>query len=127
MYQRQLSFGEAVNKVLAQNYCNFSGRASRSEYWWYVLFTVILSFAIGFIFGIFGAVKASQWVGSLVNLALLLPGLGVCVRRLHDIGKSGWWLLIGLIPVVGWIILIVWYCQPSASANEYGPVPDMTD
>ena len=55
MYQRQVTFGEAVNKALAQNYCNFNGRASRSEYWWYVLFTAILGMAIGFILGIFGA------------------------------------------------------------------------
>lgn len=62
----------------------------------------------------------------LVGLALLLPSLGLCVRRLHDIGKSGWWIFISLIPIVGWIILLVWYCKDSQMApNEYGDVPNL--
>ena len=106
MYQRQVTFGEAVRRALLENYCNFSGRASRSEYWWFVLFTVILNIVIGIIFC--WSENALNIVSGLVGLALLLPGLGLCVRRLHDIGKSGWWLLIALIPVVGSILLIVW-------------------
>lgn len=62
----------------------------------------------------------------IVNLALLLPSLGLTVRRLHDIGKCGWWIFISLIPIVGWILLIVWYCKDSQmETNEYGPVPNL--
>ena len=65
-------------------------------------------------------------VSGVVGLALFLPGLGLAVRRLHDIGRSGWWLLIGIIPIIGWILLIVWYCKDSMmSDNQYGPVPNM--
>ena len=129
MYQKQLSFGEAVNKALAQNYCNFSGRASRSEYWWYALFTMILSVVIGFVLGIFGAGStAVSVIQGLVSLALLLPGLGLCVRRLHDISKSGWWIFISLVPLLGAILLIVWFCKPSdPGMNQYGPEPNMVD
>ncbi len=129
MYQKQLSFGEAVNKALAQNYCNFSGRASRSEYWWYALFTMILGAVIGFVLGIFGAGStAVSVIQGLVSLALLLPGLGLCVRRLHDISKSGWWIFISLVPLLGAILLIIWFCKPSdAGMNQYGPEPNMVD
>ncbi len=129
MYQKQLSFGEAVNKALAQNYCNVSGRASRSEYWWYALFTMILGAVIGFVLGIFGAGStAVSVIQGLVSLALLLPGLGLCVRRLHDISKSGWWIFISLVPLLGAILLIVWFCKPSdAGMNQYGPEPNMVD
>ena len=123
MYQRQVTFGEAVRRALLENYCNFSGRASRSEYWWFVLFTVILNIAIGIIFC--WSENTLNIVSGLVGLALLRPGLGLCVRRLHDIGKSGWWLLIALIPVVGSLLLIVGYCKDSQmTPNEYGPVPN---
>ncbi len=129
MYQRQVTFGEAVNKAVAQNYCNFNGRASRSEYWWYVLFTAILGMVIGFILAIFGAgTSATSAIQGVVSLALLLPGLGLSVRRLHDISKSGWWIFIALIPLAGAILLLVWFCKPSdPGSNEYGPEPNMAD
>lgn len=129
MYQRQVTFGEAVNKAVAQNYCNFNGRASRSEYWWYVLFTAILCMAIGFILGIFGAgTSVVSAIQGVVSLALLLPGLGLSVRRLHDISKKGWWIFIALIPLAGAILLLVWFCKPSdPGSNEYGPEPNMAD
>ena len=126
MYQRQVTFKEAVERAIKQNYCNFSGRASRSEYWWYALFTFLLGIVIGIIFC--WNENVMNTVNGLVNLALLLPGLGLCVRRLHDIGKSGWWLFIALIPIVGWILLVVWYCKDSQmQPNEYGPVPNMVE
>lgn len=128
MFQRQLSFGEAVKKVLVENYCNFTGRASRSEFWWYTLFTAIVGFAIGFILGIFGAGQTTvQIFQCIIGLVLLLPGLGVAIRRLHDIGKSGWWILLGLIPLVGAIVLLIWYCKDSQGDNEYGDEPNMVD
>lgn len=124
MYQRQVTFKEAVESALKLNYCNFSGRASRSEFWWFALFNFILSAVISIVFC--WSQNAMNIVTGLVNLALLLPSLGLAVRRLHDINKSGWWIFISLIPVVGWILLIVWYCKDSQmEANEYGPVPNM--
>lgn len=124
MYQRQVSFGEAINRAVAQNYCNFSGRSSRSEYWWYVLFTAIIGCGVSFIFS--GNQTTMSIISGIVNLVLLLPGLGLCVRRLHDTNRSGWWILIGFIPVVGWILLIVWFCQDSQrGSNQYGPEPNL--
>ena len=117
MEQRQLTFVEAVKTVLLENYCNFNGRASRSEYWWYALFAGLLSVIVTLVF-------ESDTISGLLSLALLLPGLGVCVRRLHDIGKSGWLVLLALIPLIGAIILIVWYVKPSDPyTNEYGEEP----
>lgn len=84
MYQRQVSFTEAIKMALQQNYCNFSGRSSRSEYWWYSLFTFILGFIIAIFAGILGE-NAGNALTGIVYLALLLPGLGLTVRRLHDI------------------------------------------
>lgn len=125
MYQRQVSFTEAIKMALQQNYCNSSGRSSRSEYWWYSLFTFILGFIIAIFAGILGE-NAGNALTGIVYLALLLPGLGLTVRRLHDINKSGWWILINLIPLVGWIIMLVWLCKDSdPTDNQYGPVPNV--
>ncbi len=124
MYQRQVTFKEAVVSAIQQNYCNFSGRASRSEFWWFQLFGFILGIVIGIVFC--WSQTTLNIVTCIVNLALLLPSLGLVVRRLHDIGKSGWWIFIALIPIVGWILLIVWYCKDSQmETNQYGPVPNL--
>lgn len=123
MYQRQLSFGEAVKLALTTNYCNFNGRSSRSEYWWFALAMFILGFVLRLFLGD-GTVCAV--IGGVINLALLLPGLGVAVRRMHDINKSGWWILINLIPLVGSIIFIIWAAKDSdPTPNQYGPVPNL--
>lgn len=126
MYQYQVSFSQAV-RMAFDSYCRFQGRSSRSEYWWWVLFVAILSFCIGIIEGILGfSMTAVQTTSGILSLVLLLPGLGLSVRRLHDIGKSGWWVLLGFIPVVGAIILIIWYAQNSQMHdNQYGPVPNL--
>ena len=126
-----MGFADAVRSAIVNNYVNFSGRASRSEYWWFFLFSGILSIvttpvdmAIGY-----DPMDPSSipWVGYLVSLPLLLPGLGLAVRRLHDTGRSGWWLLIGLIPCIGLILLIVWYVEEgNAHVNAYGDVPSNT-
>lgn len=122
MYQRQIPFGEAVTRAMTVNYCNFSGRSSRSEYWWFALFTFLISCVIGIIF----SSTLAKVISMLVGLAFLLPNLGLAVRRLHDIGKSGWWYLIGFIPLIGVIILIVWFCRESQPFdNEYGAVPNV--
>ena len=107
-----------VKSVILKNYCNFEGRASRPEFWWFFLFNLIVGLILS-LFGRVGTVLSGVW-----SLAILLPQLGLGVRRLHDINKSGWLLLISLIPVVGWIILLIWWAQAgNTTENQYGPVP----
>ncbi len=107
--------------AVLKNYVGFSGRARRQEFWMFVL----VNFIIGVVLGILGRIAGVFYVISyLYELAILLPSLAVGVRRLHDTGRTGWWLLIGLIPLVGWIVLLVFYCTAGDSgANKYGPDP----
>ncbi len=103
-----MGFSQAVKSVFS-NYANFSGRARRSEYWYFVLFSLIISLI--------------PIVNLIVGLISFIPGIAVCVRRLHDIGKSGWWLLLCLIPIVN-LILLVWYCTDSQPGeNQWGANP----
>jgi uncharacterized membrane protein YhaH (DUF805 family) len=114
-----MSFMEAVKAVLT-NYVGFSGRARRSEYWWFLLFNLIVSVVVG----ILATLIKFPLLSTLVSLGLLLPGVAVSIRRMHDIGKSGWVLLLGLIPLVGAVILIIWAVKDSQPGqNEYGPNP----
>jgi uncharacterized membrane protein YhaH (DUF805 family) len=107
-------------KVLKQ-YADFNGRARRQEYWMFVLFNIIFAIVAGALDAALGTWGA---IGGLYGLAMLIPGLAVSVRRLHDTGKSGWMLLIGLIPVIGTIWLIVLLVTDSTSGNnEYGDNP----
>ncbi|WP_347265748.1 DUF805 domain-containing protein [Paracoccus sp. (in: a-proteobacteria)] len=102
-------------------YASFEGRASRSEYWWFTLFNVIVSSVLSLLQGGLGH---EIGMADLYALAVLLPGLGVSVRRLHDIGRSGWWLLVILVPLVGWIVLLVWHCtRGEGGPNRFGPDP----
>ena len=122
-----MSFQDAVRTCLQRKYADFHGRARRSEYWFFFLFTVLASLVGSILDGLFG-LRGGPYGGTgpiqgLIQLALLLPGLAVGARRLHDTGRSGWWLLIGLIPVVGWIILLVFFVQDSQPDNQYGPNP----
>ena len=120
----QIGLVEAVKICLQEKYCDFNGRARRSEFWWYALVAGIVSYLLAYIGLWLGGMTGYYVVNAIVGLALLLPGLGVIVRRLHDIGKSGWYFLIILIPIVGAIILLVWYCTDSQrTENEYGPSP----
>lgn len=124
MFQRKVSFKEAVMRAITVNYCNFNGRASRSEYWWFCLFAFIVGVVVEIVFSF--STTTMTAVSGIVSLALLLPGLGLGVRRLHDIGKSGWFLLLALIPFVGAIILLILFCQDSVkNENQYGPVPNV--
>jgi uncharacterized membrane protein YhaH (DUF805 family) len=119
-----MSFQDAVRTCL-QKYVTFSGRARRSEFWYFVLFNVIVGIVAGIIDAIIGT-RSSNGTGliqNLASLALLLPNLAVGARRLHDTDRSGWWLLIGLIPIVGAIVLIVFFVQDSHADNHYGPSP----
>ena len=110
---------EAVRSVFSQ-YVGFSGRARRSEYWWFALAMFIASIlltTIEMMTGIFG-------LSSILSLAILLPSLAVGARRLHDTGRSGWWLLLGLVPLIGFLVLLFFFVQDShAGANEYGANP----
>lgn len=112
---------------ITQKYCCFSGRARRKEYWMFVLFNVLAYLVIaigGAVLAGVTNIRAFASLGNIYNLAVLLPGLGVLFRRLHDTGKSGWWWLIGLVPVVGGIVLIVFCCTDSQPGeNQYGPNP----
>ena len=121
-----MSFQDAVRVCLTQKYVDFSGRARRSEYWYFFLFGIIVSVVAGIIDGILGTrntLGSYGLIGGIASLALLLPNLGVGARRLHDTGRSGWWLLIGLIPLIGWIVLLVFFVQDSQPDNQYGPNP----
>ena len=103
-----------------KKYAVFSGRARRKEYWFFVLFYVIISIVLGIIDAVIGTVI----LGALFGLALLVPSIAVTVRRLHDTGRTGWWVLIGFVPVVGWIVLLVFMFMDSQPGdNQYGPNP----
>jgi uncharacterized membrane protein YhaH (DUF805 family) len=115
----QLGFPEAVMSVLNQ-YANFSGRARRSEYWWFYLATFLASIVAAIIDAVIG-VSILQWI---LLLAVIVPTLAVGARRLHDTDRSGWWQLIGIVPLVGIIVLIVFFVQDSnPGPNRYGPSP----
>ena len=98
-----MNFGQAISTCFS-NYATFSGRASRPEFWWFFLFQILVSMA---------ASMLGDVVAGLVSLALLLPALAVGARRLHDIGRSGWWQLI-MLTVIGLLLLIYWWVQPAS-------------
>jgi uncharacterized membrane protein YhaH (DUF805 family) len=106
-------------KVLRQ-YADFTGRARRKEYWMFTLVSVIISIVLA----ILDNALNTGLLGLLYSLAVLLPSLAVGARRLHDTGRSGWWLLIGIIPLIGWIVLIVFLAiDGERQPNTYGPDP----
>lgn len=123
-----MDFTTAVKHVL-NNYANFSGRARRSEYWWWTLATVIfnvvanvlmtamasMSNTLGLIFAI---------IVLVVSLGLIIPSIAVGARRLHDMGRSGWWLLISFVPLIGFLLLLYWFVQRgTVGSNEFGTDP----
>jgi uncharacterized membrane protein YhaH (DUF805 family) len=114
-----MSFGAAVRTVFSK-YATFSGRARRSEYWWFYLFS-ILAYIVA---AIIARAINTQIISLIVVLALIVPSLAVTARRLHDTDRSAWWMLISLVPLVGGIILIVFNCQDSsAGMNRFGASP----
>lgn len=118
-------------RTVISKYATFLGRATRSEFWWWALCVLILMLVAGVIDSYIIAPMlgldasqgtAGQPLSSLIALGLLLPNIALAARRLHDIGKSGWWLLIGLIPIIGALVLLYFYVQPSdTETNQYGP------
>lgn len=123
-----MGFGEAVKSALSK-YATFSGRARRAEYWWFALFNGL----IGLITAILDNVLFRRYgmgfpetgpLAALTSIGLLLPGLAVWCRRLHDVGRSGWWWLLVFLPVIGWIVLFYWSVRRGdVGANTYGPDP----
>lgn len=115
-------------KVLRQ-YADFGGRARRTEFWMFTLFSAIFSVVFAVIDPMAGLSLGQDptqpgVLRTIYTLAVLVPSLAVTVRRLHDIDHSGWWVLVGLIPVVGWVILLVWSCTDGTpEPNEWGPNP----
>ena len=109
-----------------KNYANFKGRARRKAYWMFVLFNLIALVVLSFIEGAIGLSGQNGYgiLTGLYTLAIILPLIALAVRRLHDTGRSGWWILIGLVPLIGPIVLIVFYVTDSQpGSNEYGPNP----
>ena len=119
-----MNFPTAVSTCLTK-YAVFRGRARRSEYWWFMLATYIVSACLGILDGLFWGwdfFDPTPFSG-LFNLIVLLPSLAVGARRLHDIGRSAWWLLL-ILTVIGVILLIIWACQKSEDEeNRFGPNP----
>ncbi|KQV91798.1 DUF805 domain-containing protein [Rhizobacter sp. Root1221] len=103
-----MNFQESI-QVCFKKYADFTGRATRPEYWWFVLFLVIGSLV---------TTGISEFLGGIFAVATLVPSLAAGARRLHDTNRTGWWQLIGLIPMVGWIVLIVLLAQPGQSSTS---------
>jgi uncharacterized membrane protein YhaH (DUF805 family) len=113
-----------------KKYAVFDGRARRKEYWMFVLFNILFSMAAGILDSILGLDfrSGSGMIGSLYGLAVLIPSIAVAVRRLHDVGRSGWFLLINLIPIIGWIWFIIVLCtEGNPGINKYGPNPKTSE
>ncbi|MDA8259800.1 MAG: DUF805 domain-containing protein [Betaproteobacteria bacterium] len=104
-----MTFGESI-KTCFSKYAEFNGRASRSEFWWWFLFTFLVSAGAGMV---------SETLSGLFSLAVLLPGLAVGARRLHDTDRSAWFLLLWFIPIIGWIVLLVWAVQEAKEPNRF--------
>lgn len=116
-------------KVLKEKYAVFDGRAQRAEYWYFTLFYILAYFAVTIVDRVSGSFDAEQGMGilgAIYALAMLIPALAVGVRRLHDTDRSGWWLLLGLVPVIGAIVLLVFMVLDGTPGdNRFGPNPKL--
>lgn len=109
--------------TVLKKYADFSGRARRKEYWMFVLINLLIALALGIVEGFIGSPGI---VGGLYALLVLIPGIAVGVRRLHDTGRSGWWLLISLIPLIGALVLLIFLVQSGTDGeNAFGENPKM--
>jgi uncharacterized membrane protein YhaH (DUF805 family) len=114
-----MGFGQAISAGFIK-YFNFHDRACRSEYWYWTLFTII----VGIVAAIIDAKLNTQLVSGIFNLVTFIPSLAIAVRRLHDIDHSGWWILLSFIPLIGIIVLLVWFATKGADGpNRFGPDP----
>jgi uncharacterized membrane protein YhaH (DUF805 family) len=108
--EEAMTFAESIRTCFSK-YVDFNGVASRSEFWWFILFLII----VGVVLNIIDQALGTAVLGGIFALATILPQLAVGARRLHDTGRSGWWWLIVLVPLIGTIVLIVFWAQPSKS------------
>lgn len=117
-----MTFGQAIASGF-QNYVTFSGRAARSEYWYWVLFVILVSIATYALDAVIFPDSETGPINLLAGLALFLPGLAVGIRRLHDLDRTGWWFLIAFT-IIGLVLLFVWACMKgTAGPNRFGPEP----
>ncbi|MBS7538294.1 DUF805 domain-containing protein [Ancylobacter lacus] len=126
-----MGFTQAVSSVLGK-YATFDGRAPRSEYWWWVVFSVLLNWVTGLLdtllFGpwsllVYGELHVFTPISTLIGLLLILPSLALSVRRFHDLGRAGWWLLLALTGI-GTLVVTVWFMfRGTPGPNDYGPDP----
>jgi uncharacterized membrane protein YhaH (DUF805 family) len=109
-----------------KNYFTFTGRSRRKAYWMFVLFNIIAAVLAGVLDSLLGFAGENGYgpISGLYSLAVFIPGLALAIRRLHDTGRTGWWMLLGLIPLLGWIVLLIFFVTDSQpGANQYGPNP----
>jgi uncharacterized membrane protein YhaH (DUF805 family) len=104
-----MTFIESIRTCFSK-YADFTGCASRPEYWWWILFNIIATAVL---------YRVSLWLESVYSLATFLPTIAVSARRLHDTNRSGWWQLLTFVPLIGWIVLIIWYCQGPVRPNRF--------
>jgi len=105
-------------------FADFKGRARRSEFWYFTLFTLLASIVVGILDGLLASLIGMPILTIVFMLALIIPSIAVTIRRLHDTDRSGWWILVGLVPILGSIALLVFYVQDSKpGANAWGPNP----
>lgn len=105
-----------------RQYANFSGRARRMQYWMFALFYCLITLAIGVIELVLGTL----FIGAIFSLVVFVPSVSITARRLHDTGRSGWWQLLIIIPIVGFLVLLFFLVQDSEGDNQYGPDPTAT-
>lgn len=119
-----MGFGQAISSGF-NNITKFDGRSSRSAFWFFYLFVVIVNFVVSLITGTGrGGSGFLFFIGWIISIVLILATIAVGCRRLHDTGKSGWLQLLWFIPCIGWIVLIVFWAQPgNPGDNQHGPAP----
>jgi uncharacterized membrane protein YhaH (DUF805 family) len=114
-----MSFGEAIHTCFVK-YATFSGRAARPEYWYWVLFTALA----GLVFIVIEwqvSAEGGKVLSAIFDVATFIPSIAVAARRLHDTDRSGWWQLLALVPIIGWILLLIWMCQRGTpGGNRFG-------
>lgn len=109
-----------------KKYAEFSGRARRSEYWYFTLFNIIASILLAIVDAVFGTFSAEAGMGVLggiYTLAVLIPSIAVSVRRLHDTGRSGWWILLAVLPIANLVLLVFMVLDSNPGENRFGPNP----
>ncbi len=127
-HHKKVGFGKAI-KICFAKYFDFKGRARRSEYWYFLLFILLASVVLGFIEGLLNVSMGwfdyeASLLANLFTLFILFPSIAVSVRRLHDIGRTGWWILISFIPIIGTLVLLFWHCSDGEKeTNIYGVSP----